>query len=106
MGSTNFLYIYCGNMLDARLHCFANCLATKSRYKAMEAILETLLGYHVKEVEIVHLSFNHRNKQKLRTAIWFCVKYMFQIFSNRDEGLAQSLAKIGRETGWMIRIGK
>ena len=68
--------------------------------------METLLGYKVEEREIVHLSFNHRNKQKLKTAIWFCVKYMFLMFSNRDEGLAQSLAKIGREVRWMIRIGK
>jgi hypothetical protein len=60
----------------------------------MKLVLETFLDCTVSLVDMIHFSFNHRNKKKLALALWFAVKMMFKIFQDKCRNKSQLLREI------------
>ena len=58
----------------------------------------------VSEEEILHFSFNHRNKKRLKLALWFAVKMLFLIHSRKCLNKMQLLAEIQKEIQWNLKM--
>ena len=72
------------NEIQTLEHCFARCENVVEVYEDLKSILSEFLERDVTFKEIIHFSFNHRNKKKLLLALWFAVKIMFYIFHEKS----------------------
>ena len=69
--------------------------------------LSTWLKLKLKlSLAIIHFSFNHRCKKRLRIAVWFTVKILFLIYLNRCENKMQLLAEMQREIEWNLKMAR
>jgi hypothetical protein len=69
-------------------------------------ILSDFLERPVSEEEILHFSFSHRNKKRLKLALWFAVKMLFLIYSRKCMNKMQLLAEIQKEIQWNLNMRK
>ena len=87
-------------------HLFLSCESVGDVYDNLSYILNVYLERGVQFKDIVHFSFNHRNKKKLNCALWFAVKVMFQVFQNKSRNMAQILREVVKEIDWNIRMNR
>ena len=85
---------------------FLSCESVGDVYENLSLILNVYLERAVEFKDIVHFSFNHRNKKKLNCALWFAVKVMFQVFQNKSRNRAQILRDVVKEIDWNIRMNR
>ena len=83
-------------------HCFSVCPNISEVYEALRSVLAEFLERVVVFNEIIHFSFNHRNKNKLLCALWFAVKIMFRIFHDKT----QILKSIIKEIEWNLQMNR
>ena len=62
------------------------------------------LGANVTTDQIIFLSLNHRNKKKLKIAIWLVVKSMYFIYVNRTAECRELSDFILQEIIWHEKI--
>ena len=86
------------------VHCFQLCPAICDVNDAMLRILATFLGRVVTAKQLISLSFNHRNKRKLKCAVWFAVKIMYLIFQERSLNKSQFLMSVIKEIDWNLKM--
>ena len=70
----------------------------------MLRILASFLGRVVTAKQLISLSFNHRNKRKLKCAVWFAVKIMYLIFQERSMNKSQFLMSVIKEIDWNLKM--
>ena len=87
-------------------HLFRTCDSVVGVYEQLTIILNNFLERQVSYNEIIHFSFNHRNKKKLICALWFAVKVMFIIFHNKCRNKSQILRDIIKEIEWNIDMNR
>ena len=87
-------------------HLFLSCKSVEDIYDNLRVILSIYLERAVEFKDIVHFSFNHRNKKKLICALWFAVKVMFRVFQNKSRNRAQTLREVVKEIDWNIRMNR
>ena len=61
-------------------HAFRSCEMIVEVYETIVQVLNRFLERSVNYDELVHFSFNHRKKLKLKCALWFATKMMFKVF--------------------------
>ena len=61
-------------------HTFRSCPMVMESYNLIIQVLNRFIERSVSYGSLIHLSFNHRNKTKLKCALWFAVRIMYQIF--------------------------
>ena len=86
------------------LHCFQLCPAICDVNDAILRILGKFLGRVVTAKQLISLSFNHRNKRKLKCAVWFAVKIMYLIFQERSLNKSQFLMSVIKEIDWNLKM--
>ena len=69
-------------------------------------LISTVLERPTTVEEILYLSFNHRNKKVLITALWFAVKAMFMIYSNREQTLERMLDELYKVLFWHQKLNR
>ena len=79
-------------------HCFASCPMVQNVYEALRFVLTDFLERSVSFDEIIHFSFNQRNKKK------FAVKVMFKIFHDKSLNKTQILRSIIKEIEWNLHM--
>ena len=57
-------------------------------------------------MSLIHLSFNHRDKRKLKLAIWFAVKVMYSIYHDKARNKAQVLQEVVKEIDWNLDLNR
>ena len=72
------------NVLETLEHCVMECGVVRKYSLGLIRIIESLIGRTVAEREIVCLSFKCRKLTTLKVALWFAVKTIHEIFSNRE----------------------
>ena len=87
-------------------HCFASCPMVQNVYEAMRFVLTDFLERSVSFDEIIHFSFNQRNKKKLSCALWFAVKVMFKNFHDKSLNKTQILRSIIKEIEWNLHMNR
>ena len=83
---------------------FLSCKSVGDVYENLSLILNVYLERAVQFKDIIHFSFNHRNKKKLNCALWFAV--MFKVFQNKSRNKAQILSEVVKEIDWNIRMNR
>ena len=96
------MYIF----LNDRTHAFLSCLRSPVVERSVMVILSDFLERPVSEEEILHFSFSHRNKKRLKLALWFAVKMLFLIYSRKCMNKMQLLAEIQKEIQWNLNMRK
>ena len=87
-------------------HLFSTCESVLGIYEKLRLILNNFLQRPVSFNDIIHFSFNHRNKKRLICALWFSVKVMFRIFHDKSRNKAQILRDIVKEIDWNLRLNR
>ena len=87
-------------------HLFSNCKMVENIYGAMKRVLEIVLDRSVSYTDIIHFSFNHRNKKKLKLALWFSVKMMFKIYQDKCRNKAQLLKDVIKTIDWNLSMNR
>jgi len=90
--------------LNDRKHALLSCSRSPVVEKSVINILTDYLERSVSEEEILHFSFNHRNKKRLKLALWFAVKMLFLIYSKKSMNKMQLLAEIQKEIQWNLKM--
>ena len=92
--------------LNDKYHALISCSRPPVSDRIVEAVLSDFLERTVTEKEILHFSFNHRSKKRLRIAVWFTTKILFLIYLNNFENKFQLLAEMQREIEWNLKMSK
>ena len=90
--------------IQTLLHCFSTCRSIVDIFALLKTSLTAFLGRCVDFNDIVHFSFNHRNKKKLTCALWLAVKIMFSIFHDKSINKGQLLSSILKEINWNLDL--
>ena len=69
-------------------------------------VLQHFMERVVENNEIIHFSFNHRNKKKLTCALWFSVKSLDNIFQNKSTNKSQLLTVMIKELDWNLKLNR
>ena len=87
-------------------HFFVKCERVKSMGQSLIFILESLLDRNVGIHDLMHFSFNHRSKKKLKVALWFAIKVMFKMFQDRNFNKAQILSCVIKSIDWNLSVNR
>ena len=87
------------------LECPANTLIGNN----LKGELSQLLGREVDNVKLLGLSFNHKDKRKLKVLVWFAIKVLYIMYCKLNDNKSQLLTLIVKEINWnldmQIKIG-
>ena len=75
-------------------------------YAMIIQVLDRFVERSVSYENLVHLSFNHRNKMKLKCALWFAVKILFLIFIKKYFNKIQLLRECIKEIDWNLNMSR
>ena len=67
-------------------------------------VLCKFLGKDVSFVEVIHLSFSHRNERKLRIAVWFAVKWLYKMWISKNDNRLQLMMEMLKEIDWNVKM--
>ena len=87
-------------------HVFRSCSAVMESYAMIIQVLDRFIERSVSYENLVHLSFNHRNKMKLKCALWFAVKILFLIFIKKYFNKIQLLRECIKEIDWNLNMSR
>ena len=94
------------NTLETIQHAISDCGNSRRRFEVIRELISTVLERPTTVEEILYLSFNHRNKKVLITALWFAVKAMFMIYSNREQTLERMLDELYKILFWHQKLNR
>ena len=75
-------------------------------FNSIRDILEDILGKQVSDQEVIHLSFNHRCKNRLAVAIWFAVKVLYLMYHKNNRNKMQLLRDVVKEIDWNLDMNR
>ena len=87
-------------------HWFASCPMVRNVYEWGYEVCSFFLEWSVFFYEIIHFSFNQRNKKELICALWFDVKVMFKKFHDKSLNKTQILRSIIKEIEWNLYMNR
>ena len=87
-------------------HAFRSCDLIVEAYNIVVQVLNRFLERPVSFDELIHFSFNHRNKQKLKCGLWFATKMMFKVFHLKCLNKAQLLKDCVKEIDWNLNMSR
>ena len=87
-----------------REHFFRVCELKGQIYRRLEMVLGKFLGKDVSFVEVIHLSFSHRNERKLRIAVWFAVKWLYKMWISKNDNRLQLMMEMLKEIDWNVKM--
>ena len=70
--------------IENREHLFIFCFRIQDCFDACRKLVEDYLGKNLNSKEILYIAFNHRNKKRLKCALWFVIKILYKIYQNRS----------------------
>ena len=87
-------------------HVFRSCDTVTESYDMIIQALNRFTDRNISYNLLVHFAFNHRNKRKLKCALWFAVKMMFAIFHKKVLNKRQLLANMIKEIEWNLELNR
>ena len=95
--------VTCGKLETLR-HALCECPSSNNKFELVKKILITFFGANVTTDQIIFLSLNHRNKKKMKIAIWLIVKTMYFIYTKRTADSSELVNFIRQEIVWHEKI--
>ena len=93
----------CGRLESLR-HALCYCPASVTKFEWVEQVLTEFFGRKVEKDEVTFLSFNHRNKKKLKIGIWYTVNCLYYIYSNRSVEVGNMVENIKKQMFWHLTL--
>ena len=90
--------------INNRQHVLLSCPCPPVRENIVKVILSDYLDRIISDGEILHFSFNHRSKKRLRVAVWFAVKMLFWIYCKKCFNKVQLLDEMLKEIQWNLKM--
>ena len=87
-------------------HLFYTCGSVTDLFNELSLVLNNYLERPILYKDIVHFSFNHRNKKRLTCALWFAVKVLYRIYQNKSLNKAQVLREVVKDIDWNLRMNR
>ena len=87
-------------------HAFRSCDLIVEIYETIVQVLNRFLERPVNFNELIHFSFNHRNKRKLKCGLWFATKMMYKVFHLKCLNKAQLLKDCIKEIDWNLNMSR
>ena len=91
---------------QTRQHMFIECESVGDIFYGCTQVVTDLLQKEVSDNDIVHLSFNHRNKGRLKCVLWFVVKLLYKIYLDRARNKNQLFLEVLKELEWNIKLNR
>ena len=85
-------------------HALLKCPCTQDGSAYLRYILELYLGHKITDAELLHFSFNHRNKKRLKCALWLAVKMFYLIFSSKSLNKNLLRDEMLKEVQWNLNM--
>ena len=93
----------CGRLESLR-HALIYCPASTSKFEWTKKILTNFLGRNIQDDEVIFMSFNHRNKKKLKLGIWFNINCLYYIYCNRPVGIREMSENMKKFMFWHVTL--
>ena len=88
--------------ISNRQHVLLSCPSLGENL--IKVILADFLDRSISDQEILHFSFNHRSKKRLRIAVWFAVKMLYWIYCKKCFNKIQLLNEMLKEIQWNLKM--
>ena len=95
----------CQEVQDLK-HAFKDCDQVVDGHNMIVQVLNRFTERNISYDLLVHLAFNHRRKPKLKCAIWFAVKCMYNLFIKKMFNKEQIIREIVKEIDWNLRLNR
>ena len=93
----------CGSLESLR-HALCFCPVSIAKFTWVEQVLTEFLGRKIEKEEIIFLSFNHRNKKRLKIGIWYTVNCLYYIYTNRAIEVRNMVENIKKQMFWHLTL--
>ena len=80
--------------LQTRQHLFCECESVKEISCIGRKVIDKVLQKEISENDLVHLSFSHRDKKRLRSSLWFAIRLLYRIYLDRARNKTQIFFRI------------
>ena len=95
----------CQEVQDLK-HAFKDCDQVVDGHNMIVQVLNRFTERNISYDLLVHLAFNHRRKPKLKCAIWFAVKCMYNLFIKKMFNKEQIIREMVKEIDWNLRLNR
>ena len=90
--------------LDTLKHFLAECEMVKNIFRGLQSILKESLDKEIKINEIICFSYNHRNKKRLKMALWVATMVLYGIFIKKSLNKEQILRELVKKVDWNVSM--
>ena len=90
--------------MESLRHALIYCPASTSKFEWTKKILTNFLGRNIQDDEVIFMSFNHRNKKKLKLGIWFNINCLYYIYCNRPVGIREMSENMKKFMFWHVTL--
>ena len=88
------------------MHHIADCEAVRDVFREIKEIAESMLDKKLETQQIVLLNFTHRKRKRLKLVLWFVVKCLYLIHTQKFFNGDQMFYKILKEIDWNLKFMK
>ena len=85
-------------------HLFVSCPAVTVVFGKVKEIVCNFLQRNISDQDLFLLSFNHRNKKKLKLSVWFVIKCLYSIYVNKAFNNNILLAEMRKALNWNLEL--
>ena len=93
----------CG-VRESLRHAMWECQVSSSKFIKLREILGEYLEREITNEQILFLSFNNRNKKKLKMGIWITVNCLYFIYNKRTAEVSDMLEEMKKELFWHLML--
>ena len=90
--------------LDTLSHNLGECENVTNIFRGLQSILKESLDKDLKINEIILFSYNHRNKKRLKMALWVATMVLYDIFIKRSMNKNQILLELVKKLDWNLAM--
>ena len=85
-------------------HKMIECPAKEDIGKTIKSELGQYMGQHIGNKMLLCISFNHKDKRKLKLGVWFAIKMLYLTFYKINDNKTQLLTLIQKELDWNLKM--
>ena len=85
-------------------HCLSECEVVKNSFDDLKEVLEEILEREITTKEVIYYAYNHRNKKRLKMALWLATKMLYNIYIEKNFNGEQIWKNILKEIEWNIKM--
>ena len=85
-------------------HALKDCEGVREVFQKIHETIELFLERTIKEKMLIYCAFNHKNKKKLKVAVWFVIKSLYLIHIKKILNKTQLLAEMQKALHWNLDL--